>query len=224
MTEPYVTLTDYGLSIECLTFLVFLVRLRSTRRLRLWFLVFFSSLAASSFIGGTVHGFFAQPSSAGGRVLWPMTMVGIGVTALAGIQIAKGLLWAERNATITDAIIYAAFCIYCGVVLFVDASFLVAILGYLPAILLLAWALMKEYLRSGHRRFLTGFLGLLVILFGSVIQQIRILDSSHYVNRNVLYHIFQGIGLFMLFVSARSIEEREKGKELTHLCQQDANF
>jgi hypothetical protein len=224
MTEPYVTLTDYGLSIECLTFLVFLARLPSTRRLRIWFLVFFSSVAASSFIGGTVHGFFAQPSLVGQRILWPMTMIGIGVTALSGIQIAISLLWAERNTTIPHAIIHAAFCIYCGVVLFVNASFLIAILGYLPAILLLAWALMKEYLRSGQRGFLTGFLGLVVILFASVIQQIKILDSSHYVNRNVLYHILQGMGLFMVFVTARLLAEKGKGKEVTNLCQQDANF
>jgi len=211
MTQRYVALTDYGLSIECLTFVVILALSRSAPRLRFWFLFFFSSVAASSFIGGTVHGFFEHPSFVGERVLWPMTMIGIGVTALAGIQIAKGLLWVERNPTITDAIIYGAFCIYCGVVLFVNANFLIAILGYLPAILLLGWALMKNYLRSGHRGFLTGFLGLLIILFASVIQQIKILDSSDYLNRNVLYHILQGLGLLMVFVTARSLQEKGKG-------------
>lgn len=211
MTQRYVALTDYGLSIECLTFVVILALLRSVPRLRFWFLVFFSSIAASSFIGGTVHGYFEQPSFAGERILWPMTMIGIGVTALAGSQIAKELFWVEHNPTMANAIIYSAFCVYCGVVLFVNASFLIAILGYLPAMLFLAWALLKNYRRNGQSSFLAGFLGLLVILFASVIQQIKFLDSSQYLNRNVLYHILQGLGLYMLFVTARSLQ----GKGLT---------
>ena len=211
MTQRYVALTDYGLSIECLTFVAILALLRPAPRLRFWFLVFFSSVAASSFIGGTVHGYFEQPSFVGERVLWPMTMIGIGVTALAGAQIAKGLLLAEHDSTMANAIIYGAFCVYCGVVLFVNSSFLIAILGYLPAMLFLAWALMKNYRRSGQSGLRTGFLGLLVILFASLIQQIKFLDSSQYFNRNVLYHILQGLGLCMLFVTARSLQ----GKGLT---------
>ncbi len=211
MTQRYVALTDYALSIECLTFVAILALSRSVPRLRFWLLVFFSSVAASSLIGGTVHGFFEDPSFIGERVLWPMTMIGIGVTALAGAQIAKGLLLAEHDSTMANAIIYGAFCVYCGVVLFVNSSFLIAILGYLPAMLFLAWALMKNYRRTGQSGFLIGFRGLLVILFASVIQQIRFLDSSRYFNRNVLYHILQGLGLCMFFVTARSLQ----GKGLT---------
>jgi hypothetical protein len=214
MTQLYVALTDYGLSIECLTFLAFLVRLRSVPRLRFWFLVFFLSVAVSSLIGGTVHGFFAEPSFVGEKILWPLTMIGIGVTALSGIQIARAVLWSDRKSVPADAALYGAFCIYCGIVLFVSANFLIAILGYLPAILFLAWALMKNYLRSQQRSFLAGFLGLAVILFGSVIQQIKILDSSPYFNRNVLYHILQGIGLLMVFGTARSLECTEKDEQL----------
>jgi hypothetical protein len=214
MTQQYVALTDYGLSIECLTFLAFLIRLRSSPRLRFWFLVFFLSIAVSSLIGGTVHGFFAEPSSVGEKILWPLTMIGIGVTALSGIQVARAILWPDRKSLSADAAVYGAFCIYCGVVLFVSANFLIAILGYLPAILFLAWALMKNYLRSHQKSFLTGFLGLAVIVFGSVIQQIKILDSSHYFNRNVLYHIMQGIGLVMVFGTARSLEGAKKGEQI----------
>jgi hypothetical protein len=214
MTQQYVALTDYGLSIECLTFLAFLVRLRSVPRLRFWFLVFFLSIAVSSLIGGTVHGFFAEPSFVGEKILWPLTMIGIGVTALSGVQIARAILWPDCKSAPADTAVYSAFCIYCGVVLFVSANFLIAILGYLPAILFLAWVLMKNYLRSHQRSFLTGFFGLAVILFASVIQQIKILDSSPYFNRNVLYHIMQGIGLLMVFVAARSLVGTEKDRQI----------
>ncbi len=210
MTQPYVALTDYALTIECLTFLVLLVRLRSVPRLHFWFLAFFLSIAVSSFIGGTVHGFFLDPSFVGERILWPLTMIGIGVTALSGIQIARSILWSDGKSAPADAAAYGAFCIYCGIVLFVNASFLTAILGYLPAILFLAWALIKNYLHRHQGSFLTGFLGLVVMLIASVIQQTKILDSSHYFNCNVLYHILQGIGLFMVFVTARSLTGKEK--------------
>lgn len=214
MTQPYVALTDYALSIECLTFVVFLARLRSGLRLHFWFLIFFASITVSSFSGGTVHGFFLDPSFVGERMLWPLTMIGIGVTALSGIQIARSMLWSDAKSAPAKAAVYGAFCIYCGIVLFVNASFLIAILGYLPAMLFLAWALMKNYLRSRQESLLTGFLGLVVILIASVIQQIKILDSSHYFNRNVLYHILQGIGLLMVFTTARSLEGKGKDEQI----------
>jgi hypothetical protein len=204
MTEPYVALTDYGLTLECLVFLFLLAPVKLFRGARFWFFVFFSSLAASSLIGGTVHGFFEQPSFFGNRILWPMTMLGIGVTAMAGAQAAKELLDPKVMSTSADLLIYGAFCAYCGVVLFINSTFLIAILGYLPALLILGFALIKNYLRTRSTPFLSGFLGLSVILFASAIQQAKILDASH---RNVMYHLLQAVGLFMIFTTARATKE-----------------
>src|ERR1700731_5507454 len=92
MTQPYVALTDYGLSLECIIFMFLLAPVRFLQGARFWFFVFFSSLAAAALIGGTVHGFFEQPSFVGERILWPLTMICIGVTGLSGAQIAKNLL------------------------------------------------------------------------------------------------------------------------------------
>jgi hypothetical protein len=202
MTEPYVALTDYGLSLECLVFLFLLAPVQVFRSARFWFFVFFSSLAASSLIGGTVHGFFEQPSFFGNRILWPMTMLGIGVTAMAGAQAAKELL--DLKSALADWLIYGAFCAYCGVVLFINSSFLIAILGYLPALLILGFALIKNYLRTRSKPFLSGFMGLSVILFASAIQQAKILDAPQ---RNIIYHLLQAVGLFMIFTTARAIKE-----------------
>ena len=44
MTEPYVALTDYGLSLECLAFLFLLAPVQLFRGERFWFFVFFASL------------------------------------------------------------------------------------------------------------------------------------------------------------------------------------
>jgi len=204
MTQPYVALTDYGLSLECIAFSFLLTPVQLFRGARFWLFVFFASLAASSLIGGTVHGFFEQPSFFGDHILWPMTMLGIGVTALAATQAAKELLDPKVKSAFADLLIYGAFCIYCGVVLFINSSFLIAILGYLPAIVILGFALIKNYFRTRSKPFLFGFLGLSVILFASAIQQAKILDASQ---RNVMYHLLQAVGLFMIFTTARATEE-----------------
>jgi hypothetical protein len=200
MTQPYVALTDYGLSLECIVFLFLLAPVRFLQGARFWFFVFFSSLAAASLIGGTVHGFFEQPSFVGERILWPLTMIGIGVTALSGAQIAKNLLGCHINSKLIDLFTYSAFFFYCAVVLFIDSRFFVAILGYLPTICFLAWALMSNYFDTRKKPFLLGVAGLGIILFASVIQQVNIIDASH---RNVIYHVLQAVGLLMIFKTAR---------------------
>jgi len=207
MIEPCVALTDYGLSLECLAFLFLLTPVQLFRGARFWFFVFFASLAASSLIDGTVHGFVEQPSFFGDHILWPMTMLGIGVTALASTQAAKELLAPKVKSAFADLLIYGAFCVYCGVVLFINSSFLIAILGYLPAIFILGFALIKSYFRTRSKPFLFGVLGLSVILFASAIQQAKILDASQ---RNVMYHLLQAVGLFMIFTTARATEETSR--------------
>jgi hypothetical protein len=208
MTQPYVALTDYGLSLECIIFLFLLAPVRFLQAVRFWFFIFFFSLAAASFIGGTVHGFFEQPSFVGERILWPLTMICIGVTSLSGAQIGKNLLGSQINSKLIDLFTYGAFLFYCAVVLFINSRFFIAILGYLPAICFLGWALMNRYLHTQEKTFFLGVAGLGIILFASVIQQLNILDASQ---RNVIYHVLQAVGLFMVFNTARLKAERVGG-------------
>ena len=83
MTEPDVTLTDYALAVECLIFAVILHRKKSRYvRLGRWFTLFFASVCAASLFGGTVHGFFLDADSLGHAVLWPTSLLAIGLTAM----------------------------------------------------------------------------------------------------------------------------------------------
>jgi hypothetical protein len=206
MTEPYVTLTDYGLSLESLAFLLLLSPFRGASTVRNWFFVFFFSVMASSSVGGTVHGFFQAPSFVGERILWPATLIVIGITSLSGVQIGKALLWPQNRSVLIETAIYASFCVYCGIVLFRSSSFLVAILGYLPSVFFLGCGFIKCYRRTRRERILAGVAGLGLILLASAVQQIKSLDGSPFFNRNVAYHLLQGIGLFMIFQAARTLE------------------
>jgi hypothetical protein len=77
-----VTLTDYGLTVLCSWFAWnhCLQKTHSYQYHALWTL-FFGSIAVASLTGGTVHGFFLDQSTFGYRILWPTTLIAIGVTA-----------------------------------------------------------------------------------------------------------------------------------------------
>jgi hypothetical protein len=201
MTQPDVALTDFVLACECLVF-AYLLKPARTRPLALAFIVFFLSLALASAVGGTVHGFFEDPSTSGHRVLWTLTLFAIGVTAFSGTRISALLVF---HAPVVLAISRAAallFVSYCLVILLVSDRFLVAIINYLPVVLFLAWALLIAYGRSRRSPFLIGFAGVCVMLVAAGVQQAKLGIHPRYFNHNAVYHVLQGIGLAMLFLPA----------------------
>ena len=210
MNQPDVALTDYGLAIECAVFVYFLA-LRPTRPSRAnWFIVFFASVAVAAAAGGTAHGFFPEDDSAGKSAFWLVTMLSIGLTALAGAQIAALIgfgktvaLWISRAATVI-------FFVYVALVVLVNSSFVVAIVDYLPAVFLLAYAFLVAYRRHKHRALFVGFLGLCITLIAAFIQQSGWALDPRYFNHNATYHLLQGIGLFMIFIAARDLCPGEK--------------
>ena len=203
MSEPDVALTDYGLAIEGAVFVYFLARRRTRSSLANWFIVFFASVAVAAAAGGTVHGFFPEDNSAGKAALWLVTMLSIGITALAGAQLAALVgfgktvaLWISRAATVI-------FFVYVAVVALVNSSFVVAIVDYLPAVFLLAYAFLVAYRRHRQTAYLVGFFGLGVTLAAAVIQQMGWDINRRYFTHDALYHVLQAAGLAMIFLTAK---------------------
>lgn len=208
MTELGVTLTDYGLVCECVVFSCLLAPFRKTASsIPIWFMVFFSSIAVAALTGGTVHGFFPDISSVGYRILWPATLIAIGVTALAGIRIGIALQFADPVAGLIALAAYVAFVLYGIVVLFISSEFVVAILGYLPMVCFLGWAFFAAYRRHRRQAYLIGFLGVCTTLVAAVVQQAKHGIDPRYFNHNVVYHVLQAAGLFMVFIAARDISK-----------------
>src|SRR3990172_2225617 len=76
LTEPDVTLTDYGLAIECALFTYLIYHRRNQQHpLRIWFTLFFGSLALSALTGGTAHGFFLNGGTTGHTILWSASIL-----------------------------------------------------------------------------------------------------------------------------------------------------
>jgi hypothetical protein len=209
MTQLDVALTDYGLTVECGIFIYLLAPVRrDLKSLRFWFLIFFLSIGLAALIGGTVHGFFENSHVVGDRVLWPITMIVIGVTS-ARIQIAATIYFAGNKAIQILWIGSTGFLVYCFIVLRITDNFLIAILGYLPALVFLSAVLLRSYLMTKRKAFLKGFIGTGTVLMASMVQQARISIHLHYFDHNALYHVLQGVGLFMIFTTARHCGDQE---------------
>jgi len=210
MTQVDVALTDYALAVECSIFAFWLARGRAaTSEFRLWFVLFFSSIALATVAGGTVHGFFADQSSLGYHLLWPTTLILIGVAALCGTRIGTLMEFTGAPERIINRATLAVFVIYVVVVLWISSAFLVAIIGYFPAMVALGASALMAYRRGRNSAFLAGFLGICVTLLAAVVQQMQFDISARYFSHNALYHVLQGIGLFLVFVMARGLCEKQ---------------
>lgn len=209
MTEPDVALTDYALAALCGTFCALALRWPAADpSLRRRWIVLFASIGLGSLLGGTVHGFFNDPASRGQAILWPLTLLCLGVTSGAMwflgacIQLrGSAVQWVQR-AAIAFVVVYAC------VVLFVYSRFLVAIAAYLPATVYLTVVLARDYLRRPHPRVLAGVAALLLTFVAAAVQQLRIAAHPVYFNHNALYHVIQGVALVLLYMCARHISTR----------------
>jgi hypothetical protein len=200
MTEPDVTLTDFALALLGIGFAWGLPDGGPARaELRRWLRVFFVSVALASALGGAVHGFFLDEASLGHRVLWPASLLAIGVTALSGAAVGARLLWGERGARRGLRAAWGLFALYVAVVLLFSQSFAVAIAGYVPAALLLLVA----FLRAPGARIAAW--GLALALLASAGQLAGVGLHPVWFNHNALYHLLQALALGLLFVGSRGL-------------------
>jgi hypothetical protein len=212
MTEPDVTLTDYALFVECALFAWLVARTSvSSGHLRPWVVVFFGATALAALFGGTVHGFFAGEASGVGRGLWALSMLAIGVTALAGWAIGAHVLYSPERAAWIVRAAAGVTAAYVAVILFVNDSFGVAIAGYVPAAIFLFVAFARTALRGRLRWARLGMWGLALSFAAAAVQQLRIAVHPTYFNHNALYHLIQAVALALVFLASRRMLEPTGG-------------
>ena len=220
LNEPAVTLTDYALAIESALFAILLRRSDvSDRTARYWFVVFFASISAASLLGGSVHGFFNHPGSTAHDVLWPATLLAILVTSFATWRIGVTLHLGSKGATIAGQLAIAQLVVFSLIVLFVSSEFLIAIIAYLPATLFLLVAFISAYRQRGYTDLRWAIAGLMLTLGAAAIQRLRIGIHPIHFDHNALYHVIQGIALWMVFLGARCITTARPPIRRTHADQ-----
>lgn len=205
MTEPDVTLTDFGLALECAIFALLVTR-TSRPPMRRWWVIFFGSIGVGALCGGLVHGYFSDESTAAWAITWRAALLAIGATSVAAWSLGAYLQQGDRlGAAVRRAAVWT-FVIYAIIVLTVSTSFFVAVLMYLPATLFMLVAIVDAYRRSPTRAEAYGIAGLVLTLVAAAIQQLRIPIHPDYFNHNALYHVVQAIALFLIFIAARVVK------------------
>ena len=212
MTEPDVTLTDFGLALECALFIVLLQRGPAGKgSLRSWYTLFFTSMGAASLLGGTVHGFFLDETRPGAVLLWQLTLLAMGVTTLSLWAIGGTLLFSQRVFRWVLAAAALQLVAYGVIVLFVTQEFWVGVADSLPAVLFLLVALLVLYARQRRGILLLAAVGPALTLVASLLQYLRIGVHPHYFNHNAFFHVLQAIALLLFFLGGRWLIGKDRG-------------
>jgi hypothetical protein len=206
LSEPDVTLTDYGLAVECAVFAAFLGQTPTGRkRLRTAGICFFLFLGLSAATGGTVHGFCAGLRTAECRLLWQLTLQSLGLVAFSAWVLGAGLLAPGRTGRWLEFVALPPVALYSAGVLFVTQEFWIVFTIYLPAALLLLAGFCRSFWRDGHQFSLVGASGSVLSLVSSLIQFMRIGVDPVYFNHNALAHVVQAVALALIFLAIRSV-------------------
>jgi uncharacterized protein DUF6962 len=206
IAEAGVTLTDYGLAVECALLTVLLWRRGALpTRVRIWFTVFFGSIGLAALLGGTAHGFFPAGPGRAGALVWRAALLTIGVTATAAWQAAGSMVLSPRVARWVSIAAMAELIGYSALVTFVSQRFAVALANYLPAALFLLGAFGVTYRVTGARPVLLGMAGLVLAFVGSGIQQAGIALHPVSFDHNALYHLIEAVALALIFRGAQAV-------------------
>jgi len=132
-------------------------------------------------------------------------LLAIGLTALAAWSIGARLLFSERTARAIEVLAAVECAAYAFIVLAVDQSFWIAIAHYAPSVFFVALAFLVAYRRRGEGPLLTGLVGLLLMIAGAVVHQLRIAIHPAYFNHNALFHVVQMAAFVLVFVAGRHL-------------------
>ncbi len=84
-------------------------------------------------------------------------------------------------------------------------SFRAAIFNYLPAALFLLLVFAIAFARHRDSGYLLGALAMVITMIAAVVQQSKLVFTALGLTHNALYHSIQGVGLLLLFMSARRL-------------------
>ena len=198
MTEPAVTLTDYGLTLLCA---VLAWRAGSTVRaeLRPWAIGLFAGSGAAALFGGTAHGFFGDATTLGYRVLWPATILAVGTTGLAAWGLGARVGGISAGGRRLTRIVLAAFVAWVALVLAGQQAFVMAIVFYLPAVIYLTVRFARLYRRAPTPSRREALIGFGLTFAAAAIQQLQIPIHPVWFDHNALYHVVQAVAFVLLF-------------------------
>jgi len=206
VTEPDVTLSDYALVVECALLAWLMIRTPGPAAgLRAWTTAFLACTGVAALLGGTVHGFFVEQTSAIGRWLWKGSLLAIGAAALAAWMMAAVLVFTPDRVRTAMTIATILAMGYAFVIVFVSDVFLMAVAGYVPAAIFLLLAFEQVRRTRGEPAAVYGTSGLILTFVAASIQQLQLGLHPSYFNHNALYHVVQAVALALIFAACRGL-------------------
>lgn len=214
--EPAVTLTDFALSVLNSWFAWRVWRCGAAVLAKTYVVLFFAAIASGALLGALSHGFFPQNDSIFGSLLWKLTMLSIGVAAIAAVLWACALVFGELGSRAAHYPLGAALLLYGGVVIAVRDDFAVALIAYVPCSVFLLVGFVLQF-RKAPMLSKLGIAGLLLTFVAAWIQHAGIALHPVYFDHNATYHLVQAVGLLLLYRAARRWLGREAGETGTRL-------
>lgn len=131
------------------------------------------------------------------------------MAALACWAIGSRLLFSDSVARRVLIAMLVVFVIYLIAFIQYDGSFVVVIVNYLPAAAFLLIALIIAYRARRDAYLLTGIWGVALTFVAAFVQQSGIAVHKVYFNHNALYHVIQGVALYLIFIAAKGISRQK---------------
>lgn len=209
MTEPDVTITDFLLATESFVLAALVATQPYTHPdIRLWFVVFFAATGVASTLGGVFHGFFVAPASPLGTRIWRGTLVAVGVATSASWMLGAAIIWPGTSPALMSILVAIELTVYVAIVLLVSDAFRVAVFNQIPATCFLLVAYALRYQAMPESAVAIGLGGIGVTALSGLVQRLKVTLHPVYFTHNAVFHLLQGIALFMMFLSATHLVAR----------------
>ena len=177
---------------------------------RWWTAVYFCGSGLSGLIGGVVHAFYVDETTAGFHVLWPFVHLFLGMASFGTLPIGSFLV-GHSDATIRrlQIVAIAGLVVYEMVVVGLIWKFYVAIMAYLPGTAWVCCAYAVFALRERCAKAWFGALAMAMLWLASATQIMRITVHPKYFTHNTLYHTIIMVHLVLLYAGADAVLSRK---------------
>jgi hypothetical protein len=168
--------------------------------------VILAGLASAALWGAVFHAFFpGNTTTLPGFIAWIPVPLSIAVASAALMYLALAIL-APRVSPATRRLLVGMYALaFAAVVLVVDESFGTIVRFYAPALVLFLLAAAREAIRLRSTGWTLIAVSFVISGVAAVLQQARLSLHPEYFDHNAVYHVFQALGLLVLYAGFQRV-------------------
>ena len=200
--EPTTAITDFVIFFMGCYYSWVMMNIPSSMFHKIW-AISFITLSLGALLGGISHGFGPMLSKVAKMIIWRLTLLFIGLTALV-LLFSVLMIITDGEINIRILPFFVILFGYYNYKVYKNDSFLIAVKFYLPFIVISLACFLYVFIYKGYVGALFISVGLLVSIFASLIQSSKIVLHRHF-NHNDLFHIVQMIGMYLMFEGGQEI-------------------